>query len=72
MKTSIDLDKLKPRDAQLLIDGLERRMNGRCVKAITMTIVFDGDHNVLTRTFDNEQFHPGEGAARFFRYLNGQ
>lgn len=71
INVTLPLSKLKPKDARELVKSIEHKMNGKCVKAVTATIVFDEDHNIITTTFETAVFHPGKGAKRFFKFLSG-
>lgn len=63
---------LKDHDRRVIVSSIEQGMNGRCVKAVTLTLVFDGDDNLIAKTEPQVQkFFPGDGVIRFFSYLEG-
>ena len=63
---------LKDQDKRVILNSIEQGMNGRCVKAVTLTLIFDGDDNLIAKTEPAVQkFFPGEGIVRFFGYLQG-
>jgi hypothetical protein len=64
---------LKPHDKAEIVKAVEQGMNGRCVKAVTLTLVFDQDDNLIAKTdVSVQKFFPAEGILRFFGYLEGR
>ena len=66
------IEMLKDQDKKVILKTVEQGMNGRCVKAVTVTLVFDGDDNLIAKMEPQVQkFFPGDGIIRFFSYLEG-
>ena len=64
---------LKSNDKVRILKSIEQGMNGRCVKAVTLTIVFDADDNMIAKTETSVQkFFPSDGIMRFFGFLEGR
>lgn len=64
---------LKPRDKTEIVKAVEQGMNGRCVKAVTLTLIFDADDNLIAKTETAVQkFFPNDGIMRFLGYLEGR
>lgn len=63
---------LKDQDRKIILSTIEQGINGRCVKALTLTLIFDADDNLIVKTEPKvDRFFPADGAVRFFSYLEG-